>query len=146
MILHKIVDWTTIKVVPSITMLMERDISRQQTYPGFGLRRKLKVKPSETEYQIDESNLDSDLNNTREYRASRRAGTQAIGMEADLVLLNMNEHLDENEHLDPIDNIGGVQVRMDVIMDEDNIVERQPVVAKIRSTIVEGVPISKRGD
>ena len=147
-ILHKVVDWTTIKFVKSITMPTERDIPRQRIFPDGGLGRIMKVKPSDREYETDESEPDSDSDGTRTRRAPRGAVAQASRnvAEANCVPLNIApQHVDQ--HMDPMVNIRGVQVPIEVTADrEEGIVEGHPVVVEIRPTTVDGVPFGMRGN
>ncbi len=147
-VLHKVVDWTTIKFVKSITMPTERDIPRRRIFPDGGLGRALKLKPNDREYRTDESEPDSDSDGARGRRAPRRAATQATMMVMEpnqLPVNNAPQRVDE--HVEPVDNIIGVQVAMEAVaVAEEDMVEGQPVVVEIIPTIVEGVPFAERGD
>ena len=147
-VLHKVVDWTTIKFVKSITMPTERDIPRRRTFPDGGLGRALKVKPSNREYMTDESEPDSDSDGAHGRRMPRRAVAQATGIVVEANQLPVNiapQRVDQ--HVDPVDNNIGVQVAMEAIADaEEDMVEGQLVMVEILPTIVEGVPFVERGD
>lgn len=60
-VFYKVVDWIIIKFVKSIIMLMELDILRWRIFFDGGLRRILKVKLSDKEYEIDEIELGFDF-------------------------------------------------------------------------------------
>ena len=147
-ILHKVVDWTTIKFVKSITMPTGRDIPRQRIFPDGGLGRIMKVKPSDRKYETDESEPDSDSDGTRTRRVPRGAVAQTTRtvVEANRVPVNIApQHADQ--HMDPMVNIRGVQVPIEVTADrEEGIVEGHPVVVEIRPTTVDGVPFGVRGN
>lgn len=147
-VLHKVVDWTTIKFVKSITMLTEPDIPRRRTSPDGGLRRILKVKPSDKEYETDETEPGSDSDGTRVRRVPRGAAVEATRtvLEANRVAVNIAPQR-VDQHVDTVDNIGENQVTMEAIADvEEDIVEGHPVVVEIRPTIVDGVPFAVWGD
>jgi len=55
-VLHKVVDWTTIKTLKRITMPTERDIPRQRIFPNGGLGKRMKLKPQDTEPETDNQN------------------------------------------------------------------------------------------
>ena len=147
-ILHKVVDWRTIKASPSIFMPTEQDIPRERMFPRGGLGRKISQKPSEAEYQTDESDPDSDSDGTREGRPRGRPIVHPPEMGAEHVpQFRAHDHVDLN--VDPAENSEGVQAVMEAIMDDvGGQVEGEPVVEQmvegvpVVEEVVEGVPVS----
>lgn len=136
-ILHKVVDWRTIKASPSITMPTGRDIPKERRFREGGLGRKVNQKPNEAEYHTDDSDPDSDSDGAREGRPRPRLAAHHAGMEVEHVpQFRAHEHVDLN--VDPAENSEGVQAVMEAIMDDvHGQVEGEPVVEQM----VEGVPV-----
>ena len=132
-VLHKVVDWTTIKFAKRITMPTERDIPRQRTFPNGGLGRVLKVKPSNREYETDESAPDSDSDGARGPRVPRGAAAHATTtvVEGNEVQVNVAPPR-VDEEMDPMDNIANPEDHLEVV--------------DLNPTMVVGVPVDLRGD
>lgn len=118
-ILHKVVDWTTIKSTPRITVPTEPQIPREKKFPDGGLGRIIKAGRNEVEkvHETEESDPDSDSDGTRFPRAKRRPIVRrgAPNVAPTLVVENMDPAEDNEWVPVPTEVIGDPGVSMEVL-------------------------------
>ena len=123
-VLERVVDWTTIKSSPNITVPSEPLIPRERRFPNGGLKRAIRpsANVAEKEYITDTSEADSDSDGARIPRPLRghRVLRAAVNVAAEHVLQDMH----------PSENIGLIEAPMEIVGD--------PVEAGIE---VVGVPV-----
>ena len=132
-VLHKVVDWTTIKTLKRVTMPTERDIPRQRIFPNGGLGKRMKLKPQDTEPETDESEPDSDSDGGRGPRVLREVVAQATTTVVAAIPHSTNvapPHVDENMNL--MDNVPNPEDDLEV--------------GGIGHTMVVGVPVDLGGN
>ena len=135
-VLHKVVDWSTIKTMKSVTMPRERDIPKQRVYADGGLGRKMRLKPQEKEPETEESEPDSDSDGRRGERVPRRVAAPAnmavvppIHHPEDVA----EPHVDENMNI--MDNVPNPADELEVGGIEPTVVVGMPVLVRGNETI-----------
>jgi hypothetical protein len=158
-VLHKVVDWSTIKTLKRVTMPTERDIPKQRLYPDGGLGKKMKLKPHDTEPETEESEPDSDSDGGRRERVPRRVvarATMAVVPPIPHPTNDIAPHVDENMNfMDNVPNpadeleVGGIEptmvLGMPVLVGDNQtnelgelqlkIIEKDGLIAELQDTI-----------
>ena len=132
-VLHKVVDWSTIKSTPSVRAPTERDIPKQRKYADGGLGKKMKEKTQVREPDTAESEPDSDSDGRRGERVPRRIAAPAnMAVEPP-----MNHPADVIEPHDDANNI---------FMENDPNTAANLDVVGTEPTMVLGMPVLVRND